>query len=83
MTVMLFEAFDPDDYEDAEAAWQTTRYDQECRAHLHGPKLTVPACMTSLLYCMSPWLLVLVHCLKQHLLQPITSTVPSCPFVYQ
>ena len=27
MTVMLFEAFDPDDYEDAEVAWQTTRYD--------------------------------------------------------
>ena len=31
MTVMLFEAFDPDDYEDAEAAWQPTRYAQECR----------------------------------------------------
>ena len=40
MTVMLFDAFDPDDYEDAEAAWQTTRCDQECRtqeyrAHLY------------------------------------------------
>lgn len=31
MTLMLFEAFDPDDFEDAEAAWQTTRYAEQCR----------------------------------------------------
>ena len=55
MTVMLFDAFDPDDYEDAEAAWQTTRYGQErrtlnaeyiCCTALY-PQLTMPACMTN------------------------------------
>lgn len=30
MTLMLFQAFDPQDFEDAEAAWYTTRYAPWC-----------------------------------------------------
>ena len=30
MTLMLFDALDPEDFEDAEAAWHNTRY---CQLH--------------------------------------------------
>ena len=82
MTVMLFEAFDPDDYEDAEAAWQTTRYAQEsrrqerrnCFAVLLCPQLIMHACMTYSFQCrqvtLTSWLSHGLNCTVSTLCNP-------------
>ena len=66
MTLMLFEAFDPDDFEDAEAAWQTTRYAHECR--IQELRLCCPGSL-SMRACMSRQFTLALRGLR-----PITST---------